>query len=208
MKTVILSMFLAFFAVSQTFSAEFDEEFFPFQIGAYITGKGCVNTVEPPQGVKNDFQLSKMPDIGVKFSYQFQPTSSSKVFAELSYLSIYYKQKLYNNSSINWVNEFHYFNLGVGFEFSSMFLSLNLGFPSSGKWGIYVVPLDLKTEEMNTMFQIRFGGAIPIFQNRIGSLNFLIFGDYFLVGALTQESNYNPRVASLSIGLNYMFNIR
>ena len=208
-------MFLAFFAVSQTFSAEFDEEFFPFhQIGAYITGKGCVNTVDPPQGVKNDFQLSKMPDIGVKFSYQFQPTSSSKVFAELSYLSVYYKEKLYNNSSINWINEFHYFNLGVGFEFSSMFLSLNLGLPSSGKsssgkWGIYVVvPPDLKTEEMNTMFQIRFGGAIPIFQNRIGSLNFLIFGDYFLVGALTQELNYNPRVASLSIGLNYMFNIR
>jgi len=208
MKVLFSVIFLILTAFFNTFSSDFDEQFYPLQIGTYITGKGCVNTVEPPQGIKNDFQLSKLPDFGLKFSYQFQPTSSTKVFADISYLSVYFKQKLYNNPNINWVSELHYLNFGLGFEFSSIFLSLNLGIPTSGILGTQFGNVELKMEEISTMLQIRFGGVIPIFYNSIGSLNFLIFGDYFLVGAFTQDSNFNPRVASLSIGLNYMLNVR
>ena len=208
MKVLFSVIFLILTAFFNTFSSDFDEQFYPLQIGTYITGKGCVNTVEPPQGIKNDFQLSKLPDFGLKFSYQFQPTSSTKVFADISYLSVYFKQKLYNNPNINWVSELHYLNFGLGFEFSSIFLSLNLGIPTSGILGTQFGNVELKMEEISTMLQIRFGGVIPIFYNSIGSLNFLIFGDYFLVGAFIQDSNFNPRVVSLSIGLNYMLNVR
>lgn len=179
-----------------------------FQLGAYITGKGCINTVEPPQGIKNDFQLSKMPDFGAKFSYRFEGSSNTKIFADISYLSAYMKYKLYNNSSVNWTNEFHYINLGVGVEISSILVSINFGLPSSGKWEITQgLSLDLKTSDMSTMIQLRVGAAIPIVKDRIGDLNFLILADYFLVGALSQDLNYNPRIASLSLGLNYMFNL-
>lgn len=178
-----------------------------FQLGAYLVGKGCVNTVDPPQGIKNDFQLSKLPDFGAKFSYRFEGTNT-KLFMDISYLSAYMKYKLYNNPSINWTNEFHYFNLGLGFEFSNFLLSLNLGFPTSGKWGFTQnLSIDLEKEDMNTMLQLRVGAIIPIIKDKIGDLNFIILADYFLVGALSQDSNYNPRIASLSIGLNYMFNL-
>ncbi|MGC9077573.1 MAG: hypothetical protein ACP5I9_02315 [Candidatus Kapaibacteriota bacterium] len=178
------------------------------QVGVYITGKGCVNTVDPPQGVKNDFQLSKMPDLGLKFSYRFEGTSNTKIFGEISYLSAYMKYKLYNNSSVNWVNEFHYINFGVGFEFSNFLISMNLGLPSSGKWSTSLgYSNELAKEDMNTMLQLRVGAIIPIVKDNTGDLNFLIHADYFLVGALSQDSNYNPRIVSLSLGLNYMFNL-
>ncbi len=178
-----------------------------YQLGIFLTGKGCVNTVEPPQGIKNDFQLSKLPDFGLKFSYKFTGTDT-KLFADVSYLSTFMKYKLYNNPTINWINEFHYVNIGLGFEFSSFLLSLNIGLPSSGKLGITQGnSIELKKDEMNTMFQIRVGASIPIVQDVLGDLNFIVFADYFLVGVLKQDSNYNPRIASLSIGLNYMFNL-
>ncbi|ROL57027.1 hypothetical protein D9V84_06280 [Bacteroidetes/Chlorobi group bacterium Naka2016] len=179
-----------------------------FQLGVYVTGKGCINTVDPPQGIKNDFQLSKMPDIGAKFSYKFEGTTNTKIFADISYLSAYMKYKLYNNSSINWTNEFHYINFGVGVELSSFLISLNLGIPTSGKWGVTQgLSYDIETKDLSTMLQLRVGAAIPIVESELGSLNFLIHADYFLVGALSQDSNYNPRIASLSLGLNYMFNL-
>ncbi|MFN3306489.1 MAG: hypothetical protein ACK42Z_04805, partial [Candidatus Kapaibacteriota bacterium] len=105
-------------------------------------------------------------------------------------------------------NEFHYINFGVGFEFSSFLLSLNIGLPSSGKLGVSQGnSIELKKDDMSTMFQIRAGASIPIVQDVLGDLNFIVFADYFLVGALSQDNNYNPRIASLSIGLNYMFNL-
>lgn len=211
MKKSILIITILYFVLSQANSQNLDDRCFtPFQVGLFFTGKGCVNTVEPPQGLKNDFQISKFPDLGGKFTYQFQPNSSTKLIFDVSYLSVYYKLKLYNNASVNWINEFHYLNFGLGFEFSSIFLSINLGIPTSGAFSSSssTGKIDLKTEEMNTMIQLRLGGSIPIFTNDIGSFNFLIYGDYFLIGALTQESNYNPRIASLSIGLCYMFNIK
>ncbi len=178
-----------------------------YQLGIFLTGKGCVNTVEPPQGIKNDFQLSKLPDFGLKFSYKFTGTDT-KLFADVSYLSTFMKYKLYNNPTINWINEFHYINIGLGFEFSSFLISLNIGLPSSGKLGITQGnSIELKKNDMNTMFQIRVGASIPIVQDVLGDLNFIVFADYFLVGVLKQDSNYNPRIASLSIGLNYMFNL-
>jgi len=207
-KTIIVLLTIAF---AKLFSNEPTDEIMQipsFQLGAFITGKGCVNTVDPPQGIKNDFQLSKTPDIGVKFSYRFEGTTNTKVFADISYLSAYMKYKLYNNSSINWVNEFHYINLGVGFEFSNFLVSLNYGLPTSGKWSLSQgYSIDLKSSDMSSVLQIRAGVNIPIYQDKLGDLNFIIFADYFLTGALSQDYNYNPRIASLSLGLNYMFNI-
>lgn len=179
-----------------------------YQLGIFLTGKGCVNTVEPPQGIKNDFQLSKLPDFGLKFSYNFIGTNT-KLFADISYLSTFMKYKLYNNPSINWTNEFHYINFGIGFEFSNFLLSINLGIPSSGKWSLTQgYSIELKKDDMNTMLQLRVGAAIPIVKDVVGDLNFLIYVDYFLVGVLQQDSNYNPRLAALSLGLNYMFNLK
>ncbi len=200
---VILSSF-------HLYSQNFEDDLYELkniQLGIFITGKGCINTVEPPQGIKNDFQLSNVPDFGIKFSYRFAG-SNTKLFADLSYLSTYMKYKLYNNYSINWTNEFHYINIGTGFEFSNFLISLNLGIPSSGKWGITQnFSINLETQDMSTMLQLRVGATLPIFKDVIGDLNFVIFADYYLVGALSQESNYNPRIASLSLGLNYMFNL-
>lgn len=211
MKKLILIFTLFYLVFFHAYSQNFDGcNFTPFQVGLFFVGKGCINAVEPPQGLKNDFQLSRFPDFGGKFTYQFQPNSSTKLIFDVSYLSVYYKLKLYNNASINWVNEFHYLNFGLGFEFSSMFISINLGIPTTGAFSSNssTGKIDLKTEEMNTMLQLRFGGSIPISSSEIGSFNFLIYGDYFLIGALAQESNYYPRIASLSIGLSYMFKIK
>ncbi|MCX7908514.1 MAG: hypothetical protein N2560_03240 [Ignavibacteria bacterium] len=178
-----------------------------FQVGFFITGKGCVNTVEPPQGIKNDFQLSKTPDFGAKFSYKFKETET-KLFVDISYLSAYMKYKLYNNPSTNWISEFHYINIGFGFEFSYFLLSLNFGLPTSGKFSLSPnFSINYDSKDLNSMLQIRIGTNIPIIKDKIGNLYFVVFADYFLVGALKQDNNYNPRIASLSLGLNYMFNL-
>lgn len=183
------------------------QEIFPMSLGLFITGKGCVNTVDPPQGIKNDFQMSPLPDIGISFYYPFSNDRNFGLTADLSYLTTAFKYKLYNNSSVNWKNEFHYFNIGIGTYLSGFFLSLNLGVPLSGK-GSYSANqsvYDFDVKDLATVFQLRLGGAIPLMSDEVGRLNLLIFGDYNINGVMANDNNFNPRIASLSLGLNYLF---
>ncbi|MCX7880749.1 MAG: hypothetical protein N2517_08820 [Ignavibacteria bacterium] len=206
--SIVLTLCCGTFSILAQSSLDYSNQASQIQVGPFITGKGCVNTVDPPQGIQNDFQLSKLPDFGIRFSYKFEGTSQTKFIADLSYLSTAMKFKLYNDPNTNWVNEFYYFNIGVGAEISWFLLSLNFGIPLSGKWGIMKnVQIDLKREEIATLIQIRVGALIPLIENTIGNFYLVIHGDYFLTGALSQDINYNPRIASLSIGLSYMFNL-
>lgn len=204
-------MFKRFFAISvlMFFVLQWNassQEIFPMSLGLFITGKGCVNTVDPPQGIKNDFQVSPLPDIGVSFYYPLSNERNFGLTADLSYLTTAFKYKLYNNSSVNWRNEFHYFNIGIGTYLSGFFLSLNLGVPLSGK-GSYSGSSthNFDTKDLSTVFQLRLGGAIPLMSDEIGRLNLLIFGDYNINGVMANDNNYNPRIASLSLGLSYLF---
>lgn len=207
-------MFKRFFVISilASFILQWNassQEIFPMSLGLFITGKGCVNTVDPPQGIKNDFQVSPLPDIGVAFYYPLSNDRNFGLTADLSYLTTAFKYKLYNNSSVNWRNEFHYFNIGIGTYLSGFFLSLNLGVPLSGKGsysGQSVYEFD--TKDLNTVFQLRIGGVIPLMSDEIGRLNLLIFGDYNVNGVMANDNNYNPRIASLSLGLSYLLHFR
>lgn len=203
-----LSLFSILFFFALRFNAS-SQDIFPMSIGLFVSGKGCVNTVDPPQGIKNDFQISPLPDIGVAFYYPFSSERNFGIIADLSYLTTAFKYKLYNNSSINWRNEFHYFNIGVGTYLSGFFLSLNLGIPLSGK-GSYMNSsvVNFDTKDLNTIFQLRVGGAIPLVQDEVGRLNLLIYGDYSVNGSMANDNNFNPRIASLSLGLSYLFNFR
>lgn len=206
LKRFLAISILTFFFLQLNASSQ---EIFPMSLGLFITGKGCVNTTDPPQGIKNDFQMSPLPDIGVAFYYPFSNDRNFGLTADLSYLTTAFKYKLYNNSSVNWRNEFHYFNIGIGTYLSGFFLSLNLGIPLSGK-GSYSGSsvYDFETKDLSTVIQLRLGGAIPLMSDEVGRLNLLIFGDYNVNGVMANDNNYNPRIASLSIGLSYLFHFR
>ncbi len=204
----MIKRFFAFF-ISIFFCLQLNvssQEIFPMSLGLLLTGKGCVNTVDPPQGIKNDFQVSPLPDIGISFYYPFSNDRNFGLIADLSYLTTAFKYKLYNNSSVNWRDEFHYFNIGVGTYLSGFFLSLNLGIPLSGKGYNFGPSIkDFDTKDLSTVLQLRLGGAIPLMSDEVGRLNLLIFGDYNVTGVMANDNNYNPRIASLSIGLSYLF---
>ncbi len=209
-RKALLISFLAFFLLS-SFS-ESQTRLFPISLGPFISMKGCVNSVEPPQGFKNDFLFADMPDFGLSFYYPFGSEQNFGLTADISYLTVRYKLKLYANPNINAKLKYNYFTFGVGTYLSSFILSFNLAVPLGAKVdGSILVPMGvyypLNDDDLATVFFLRLGGAIPLVADDNGRLNLLVYGDYFLTGHSKNDSEFNPKVASLSLGISYMFNL-
>lgn len=179
------------------------------KIGPFITGKGGVNTIDPPQGIKNGFAVVPMPDFGVSVLIPFAPNGQTGALIDLAYSSYGYQLKLYGNEDVNWVERFSFFNIGPNFYFSGFTVGLNLGFPIGGKISESKLrpSADIKSEDMAMMLELKIGAMLEMVNTSAGSLNFIIQGGYTLSGLYKAESlKFNPQPAQLSLGLNFLFN--
>lgn len=179
------------------------------KIGPFVTGKGGVNTIDPPTGIKNGFAVVPLPDFGVSTFIPFTPNGQTGALVDLSYSSYAYQLKKYGNEDVNWVERFSYFNIGPSFYFSGFTAGLNLGFPMGGIIGESKSSskLDVKSEDMAMLFELKIGALLELVNTQAGSLNFLIQGGYSLSGFYASETvKFNPQPAQLSLGLNFLFN--
>lgn len=183
------------------------------RIGPFITGKGGVNTIDPPQGIKNGFAVVPLPDFGVSTLIPFIPNGQTGALIDLSYSSYAYQLKMYGNEDVNWVDRFSYFNIGPSFYFSGFTAGLNLGFPMGGSIGeSKLLPQkDIKSEDMAMLLEVKLGALLELLNTPTGSLNFIIQGGYVLSGLYKTEvisfNSLNPQPAQLSLGLNFLFNV-
>ncbi len=110
-------------------------------------------------------------------------------------------------------------------EFLFYFNNFSFGFsyliPSNSK----IEDSEIKTKIQNNVFELKFGYEFPIYEDNSGELNGFIIGGYFLSGVFDNFHNndpfttllpadekvtnvHNPRIASIQIGFNFMFNLK
>ncbi|MCX7737401.1 MAG: hypothetical protein N2319_11910 [Candidatus Kapabacteria bacterium] len=205
-------IFLMIFLIAMPILAEDDEMSTKgyLKIGPFITGKGGVNTIDPPQGIKNGFAVVPLPDFGVSTLIPFTPNGQTGALIDLAYSSYAYQLKIYGNEDVNWVERFSYFNIGPSFFFSGFIAGLNLGFPMGGLIGESKnsKEIEINSSDMGMLLEIKLGALLELLNTPAGSLNFTIQGGYVLSGLYKSETvRFNPQPAQLSLGLNFLFNV-
>lgn len=208
MKRII---FIVFLLIALPVLAE--DDFIPMKgfikVGPFITGKGGVNTIDPPQSFKNGFAVVPLPDFGVSVFFPFTPNDQTGAVLDLAYSSYAYQLKIYANEDVNWVERFSYFNIGPSFYFSGFTAGLNIGIPMGGQISESknLPQSDIKSEYMAMLFELKIGAMLELVNTPVGSLNFIIQGGYALSNLYKSESlRFNPQPAQLSLGLNFLFN--
>lgn len=208
MKRII---FIVFLLIALPVLAE--DDFIPMKgfikVGPFITGKGGVNTIDPPQGIKNGFAVVPLPDFGVSVFFPFTPNDQTGAVLDLAYSSYAYQLKIYANEDVNRVERFSYFNIGPSFYFSGFTAGLNIGIPMGGQISESKnsPQKDIKSEDMAMLLELKIGAMLELVNTPVGSLNFIIQGGYALSNLYKSESlRFNPQPAQLSLGLNFLFN--
>ncbi len=116
---------------------------------------------------------------------------------------------------------FSYFEFRPELRFSGFMIGVGLGIPVSvnATGGGRTNAPSIGSSAMNTLFELRLGGVIPVVQGDNGSLDFTVEGSYAFTkitsGPLqywgasqpTDNSNNNGPLASAEIGIKYLFDL-
>lgn len=195
---------------------------YPLSVGPYLGIRGGVNTTDPPEGIKNAFSISSLPDFGVTGYLPLSDEQKMGAVLDLGYHTISYGQKFDADEDMNWVLNLNYFNIGPAFSFNGFLIGLNVGVPLGGTNSSddeeiqqFLLggeeEIDIEADHMATIVELRLGGMIPLVKTETGRLNFIIDAGYFLTGVADSkelgddENNYHP--VTLRLGLNYLFNL-
>ncbi|MBI3259385.1 MAG: hypothetical protein HYZ54_07940 [Ignavibacteriae bacterium] len=194
------------------------QSYLQLQLGPYISAKAGVNTGSIVKGRNTGMTFNVPPDFGVTFNQPFNKKKSSlAIMFDIGYntTSIFDKHA----DSLDWTppdseiitTSVHYLNISPCLHIKGFVVGLNLGFAlsadSASKGGI--VKGDYKnTDKFSSLLEIRIGGMIPLMEDETGVLNMNITAAYALSGLyVNDESDYNPKQASLSLGFSYLFNV-
>jgi hypothetical protein len=211
MKTTIFSL-LGLFAIVFSVSAQAPKP--PIGVGPLLTLGAAVNAGNVLTGYKTAPQ----------FSYALGATSDIPLTPSIAFdFGIVYDARSINfhdqsNENVKIDYTFSYLGFRPAFRFSSFVVGVELGIPftaSSERAGQIGGPA-LNASSMNTLIELQLGATIPLVELDRGKLNFLINGTYGFTRinsdayqtsvGLVKDRNNGP-LASLEIGVNYLFNI-
>jgi hypothetical protein len=189
-------------------------------IGPYFAFKAGVNVGNVQDGRKNGLALTGVPDFGVSSKVILSDTRDLGITFDLGYSSYAYKIKNADNSD-SYTMKYGYINLNPNLYFSGLLLGLNFGIPVNANYGP-----SISTSKIGFMTEFRLGGIVPLYSDNESSLNFIVNAGYMLTGIYGDYPNddplktiikpvppqkitdkFNPRALSLSIGINYLFNL-
>lgn len=227
MKKLIIIFFTAIIPAFFFNTTAYSQDNYNMCIGTYISAKMGINGVNPPNGRQNGINFNSLPDFGMEYYVPLSMTSQLGLLFDLGYSTYSYKIKAYPyllNTFITWdsvfTHQYSYVTLGTNLFFDGMTLGFNIGFPSSAK----LMTATIKTSDLSTILELTIGGRINLFGDETGRFTLYINGGYMISGIYkdfaksdpinnlfkppqTLTNIFNPRAASLSLGLNYMFNL-
>lgn len=219
MKKFILASLIIYILAS----AAHAQENFSKSVGIYAGMKAGINGVEPPEGRKSALSFNGLPDFGIT---SYLPVSSSAQLAaivDLGYSSYSFitKNAWGDLPDMEFVHNFSYLTLSPKFYFHSFMFGFKFGVPLAAD----IEGADVDTDQIDMMAEVVLGGMFPLYYDETGRFDIYIEASYMLTGLydnfakddplrnkipeasfdpITNDSN--PRVASLTIGFNYMFN--
>lgn len=215
MKT-ILTLLVLLITTGELFSQDIKT----MSLGPSALYKAGVSAVNTPKGRKNGVGFNGVPDFGASFYLPMSTTSNLGLDMEMGYSSYSYILKSAHNDDEFQFNH-SYFTINPNFYFGGFLLGFSFGLPISSDYD----GTEVKTSTQNTFIEVKIGGMIPIFKDETGELNFVIMGGYALTpmysdyvkndplnGILPTDElihdKHNPRIASLGMGFNFLFNLK
>jgi hypothetical protein len=190
------------------------------KIGPLFSGGEAVNAGTVANGAKT----------GTAFAFSAGADADFPLTQSIAFnLAVAYDARGINfyqqNATSNIVHyNFGYFEFRPEFRFSAFLLGIGVGIPVSASSSVSgnISPqtaTSVGSSNMNLLFELRLGAAIPIVQSSSGVLNLTIEGAYAFTqitnGALTPyninvtpaTSNSNGPLASAEIGFQYLFDL-
>lgn len=192
-------------------------------LGPNIFYKAGISAVDTPSGRKNGVAPSEYPDLKLVFHYPFNEKQSIGITTDIGLSNFSYVMESYETKHKTTVNH-SYFTINPNMNFGGFLLGLQVGIPISSNYD----GKEIKTSTQKITADVTIGGMIPVFKDKIGVLNIIVFGSYNFTGVYKDfvnddpmqapnacpvcpnglsESN-NPRPASLGLGFNFLFNLQ
>jgi len=173
-------------------------------LGAYINGKIGINAAEVMPGIKNNILLGG-PDFGIIGCVPLSEDMSTAGMLEVGYTSLPFSTKIeLVGKNVEYV--FKYVTISPQFFISGFTVGLDIGFHNATYLnGTETSIYNSAAEGIYTA--VKLGGMFPVLTNELGALSVALNGSYALTGIGNEGEKYPFHPASLSLGLNYMFNL-
>ena len=218
MKKFLLLIFaLIIFSDSQT-NAQVTKV---LSIGPSIAYKAGVSAINTPLGRKNGVSFNKIPDFGLSTYFPLSKTENIGLQLDIAYSQYSYKMISAHDSKKEYNFHHSYIAVNPNFYFKGMLFGFAALIASNSK----NENSDLKNNILKTSFALNLGYEYPIYVDDSGELNIFINGGYFLNGVYKNfvkndpmkeilpadekvTGIHNPRVASLQLGFNFLFDLK
>ncbi|MFN8362043.1 MAG: hypothetical protein U0264_19215 [Candidatus Kapaibacterium sp.] len=202
--------------------------------GPYIYGKYGINISERPYysyssyynrlTVTTENDPSMDVDFGIVGKISLVDIGMTAIF-DGGYSTTSSTIKLGSDATDNetYTTRVHYLNLSPMLNFKWFLIGGNFGLPLSATTTNASDTRSISaasSEEMRMKIELRLGATFPVVKNSNGNLNLVVLGNFMFTGlygdtpydnpgyAILHYSNLtNPRVWTLSLGVNYLFNI-
>ncbi len=180
--------------------------------GPSILAKAGVNAGDIPTGTKTGVNFNSLPDLGVTLKFMFSKETSIGFVADLEYASYSYQMKLNEGASDNntLITQAQYISFAPSLYLSGLTLGAAFGFPSALSTKLVSgteVPNVGADNLTSPSVEVRLGAMIPVMTADIGQLNVVLRGGYMLTGMDSDSDQYNPKVASGALGINFLFDL-
>lgn len=216
MKKIILfiALFLIFFEAKSQ-----DEELYPLSIGPLLSGKMGINGVDTPLGRQNGLAISQLPDFGITAYFPASTYADLGALISIEYASYSFMLNDFDRD-IKYQHNLQYVTFSASFYFDKFWLGFGAGLPVGANYE----GIEISTDIIDMMADVRIGFMYPIYYDEDARLNLFVEGAYMLTGIFDDypkndplaevippfESDpitdvFNPRAASFRIGFNYLF---
>ncbi len=245
MISIFRSCLVALFVLSVCSQAATDDstKFINIYVGAGVAGKAGVNT-KVADGFKSDVNFNSVPELYATALFAFGKRNNIGLGLDVGMNSLSFISKPDVNiravTDDNIIKEqYSYIGIFPHLFFSGFVVGCNIGLPSSASTvsksgtdvsvlypGVPMNPPAMKVDYsslMNTMFELKLGGRLPVSDDALGRLNIDVMLGYSLThiyadghnyygsynndgkGTVIYNSDDNPLPVSLSLGISYQF---
>jgi hypothetical protein len=197
-----------------------EEEVVNTRFGPYYSFKAGINGGNTPMGRQNAITFNGIPDFGALIIFPLGNSPNIGVALDLGYSTFSFGTKNFDTGE-KYSETFSYVAFTPSMYFGGFLLGLSVGFPVAANWGA-----NIDIDKLNIISDIRLNYTYILKADEVGSLGVFLQASYMLTGAFkdfggddplkeyipavtpqTLNNYYNPRVVSLSLGVNYLFNM-
>ena len=227
LQKIVITLILVLFCISSIKLTAQEEQYFPPELGLSIGYKCAINGFPNPQGRKNGFAFNNVPDVGITTYIPLDFEYNLGLYLDIGYNTNSFLMKYnYDADTKNYLTQdrmrFSYITISPTFSHCGIKLGFSVGFPVSADW----IGININTDKLQNIIELKAGYTHPLYYDKVGRLNIFFNASYALNGVYTDFVNndplknvvpalgnqiitnyYNPRPASIQLGLNFLFNL-